>query len=83
MRLLLPSATLFRLHRIHHLIVLNEVVDKFARFAILQMLVPHTCLLEEQLERFLLAAEIESTGRTPADVRYVLEVRRHANVLLA
>lgn len=81
--LLLPSDALLRLHRVHHLVVLNEVVDEFARFAILQMLIPHARLLEERFERFLFAAQVEATGRTPADVRYVLEVRRHANVLLA
>lgn len=82
-RFRLPIAALFRLHRIQYFVVLNKVVDEFARFTIFQMLVPHARLLEEGFERFLLAAQIEATGRAPADVRHVLEVGRHADVLLA
>lgn len=79
--LLAVVAGLFRLHRIQHLVVLNEVVDEFARLAIFQMLIPHAGLLQERLQRVLLAAQIEPTRRAPADVRHVLKVRRHPDVL--
>lgn len=80
--LLAVVAGLFRLHRIQHLVVLNKVVDEFARLAIFQMLIPHSGLLQERLQRVLFAAQIEPTGRTPPDVRHVLKVRRHPDVLL-
>lgn len=81
--LLAVVAGLFRLHRVQHLVVLNEVVDEFARLAIFQMLIPHAGLLQERLQRVLLAAQVEPTGRAPADVRDVLKVRRHPDVLFA
>jgi hypothetical protein len=68
------------LHRFRHFVRVDEIVDEFSGFPVLQLALRDASLRQERPQRLILARQVKTTLRIPPDVRHMLEVRRRSNI---